>query len=213
MRRSVCIFLGMLMLVLVGCSNEALVEEQKSTLEAQRSMLKQLDQQIVELEETIKEKQKIIEQHEDEFSYLNTLSQSELEAYKLFAEEKKIEHLSQFSPEKIVLIYYHSVVIGDIDAIYTLTYNDGTLPELVTFQQTYTKEGLLMKDLNSAATFRYYHSIEVREENQTDKDAFVELRISYGKFNKSIIYGLKKEAGVWKMDMLPYFKGLEEKSQ
>ncbi|MGM0522904.1 MAG: hypothetical protein ACQER2_02515 [Bacillota bacterium] len=175
-------------------------------IEAQRRTLEQLDQQIVELEETVKEKQMIIEQHEADFSYLSDLSEAELEAYKLFREEKDTEHLSQFSPEKIVLIYYHSVVIGDIDAIYTLTYNDGTLPDLVTFQQTYTKEGLLMKDLNSAATFRYYHSIEVREEDQTDKDAFVEMRISYGKFNKSIIYGLEKESGIWKMDRRSNFK-------
>ena len=63
-----------------------------------------------------------------------------------------------------------------------------------------------MKDLNSAATFRYYHSIEVREEDQTDKDAFVEMRVSYGKFNKAIIYGLKKESGIWKMDKRSDFK-------
>jgi len=205
MRRSVCIFLGILMLVLVGCSNETL-EEQKNVIEAQSRMLEQLDQQIVELEETVKEKQRIIEQHEADFSYLNDLSEAELEAYKLFREEMDTEHLSQFSPEKIVLIYYHAVVIGDIDALYTLTYNDGTLPDLVTFQQSYTEEGMLMKDLNSAATFRYYHSIEVREEDKTDKDAFVEMRVSYGKFNKAIIYGLKKESGIWKMDKRSDFK-------
>lgn len=199
MRRSVCIFLGILILVLVGCSNET-VEEQKNVIEAQRRTIEQLDQQIVELEETVKEKQMIIEQHEADFSYLNDLSEAELEAYKLFREEMDTEHLLQFSPEKIVLIYYHAVVNGDMDAIYTLTYNDGTLPDLVTFQQSYTEEGMLMNDRNSAAIFRNYHSIKVREEDKTDKDAFVEMRVSYGKFNKSIIYGLKKESGIWKMD-------------
>lgn len=45
MRQSVCIFLGILMLVLVGCSNET-VEEQENVIEAQRRTLEQLDQQI-----------------------------------------------------------------------------------------------------------------------------------------------------------------------
>ncbi|MFS1518554.1 hypothetical protein V1503_19135 [Bacillus sp. SCS-151] len=193
MIKPIGVFFTVIILFLTGCNNEKSLLVEK---------LEQLNEKVVEVNNTIKEQQKVIDELNKEFSYLKDLSEKELDAYELFAQDKDIRKLLGFSPEKIVLIYFHSVVIDDIEALYSLTYDDGTLPDFSIFKQKYYQEGLHKKDLETTLDFRYYNSIEVSEENKTDNYASVEMSVDFGLFHPTVILGLKKENEIWKMDIL-----------
>ena len=155
LKQVIGVFLTVIILFMAGCDrDDTLIEEQQNQLKElskivelediikeQQNQLKELKGKIVELEDIINEQQKIIDDQNKEFSYLNGFTKEELEAYENFVQDKDTQHLLGLSPEKMMLIYYHSVVIGDVEAIYLLTYNDGTLPDLSTFRQKYYKEG------------------------------------------------------------------------
>lgn len=202
-------FLTILILVLVGCDHD----DDDILIEEQQEQLKELENQIVELEDTIKEQQKIIDEQNEEFSYLKEFTKKELDTYNKFTQDKDSQHLLGFSPEKIFLIYYHSVVINDVEAIYSLTYNDGTLPDLTTFRQEYYNEGLNYSELENTLKFRDYIFIKAREENKTENEVFVELNVGFGNYQSAIIYGLKKENEIWKMDILHLMEYLKEKNK
>ncbi|GAA0343644.1 hypothetical protein GCM10008967_37630 [Bacillus carboniphilus] len=132
--------LTVFILYLAGCDSA-----DDTLIKKQQNQLKALVDQIAKLEDIIKEKDKVLADQNKEFSYLNDLKKEEQEAYEQFAQDKDSQHLIGISPEKILLIYYHSVVIDDVEAIYKLTYDDGTLPDLSTFKQMYYKEGVEWK--------------------------------------------------------------------
>ncbi|MDX8365523.1 hypothetical protein [Cytobacillus sp. IB215665] len=139
-KQAISVFLMVIILFLTGCNNEI-----NSLIETQE----QLNEKVVEANKIIKEQQRVINELNKEFSYLKDLSETELDAYELFVQDKNMRHLLGFSPENIVLIYLHSVVIDDIEAIYSLTFDDGALPDFSTFKQKY-KEGLRKKDVETA---------------------------------------------------------------
>ena len=184
--------IGLLMiftLFLVACaSDKTLIDEQQERLK--------------ELEEIVNEKQKIIDEQNKEFSYIHDFTKEELEAYELFAQTKDIQHLPDLTPEKIVLIYYESVVLSDIEAIYALTYDDGTLTDLSTFSDAYNIGNLSKQDQERTIAFRYYDTIEIREENRNENEVEVEINVTFGQFSASNIHGLKKENDCWKMEIL-----------
>lgn len=191
------VFLTMITLLLAGCNSDDSV-----LVIDQHNELIELKDKIVELEETVKEQQKIINDHNKEFSYLMSLTERELKAYDRFYEEKDVQQLATLSPETIVLLYFHSVVIDDVEALYSLTYNDGTLTDLSTFKQKYYTEGLHKQNLETTLDFRYYNTIKVREESQTENEVAVEIGVNFGLFHPTAILGLKKDDGIWKMDLL-----------
>lgn len=180
---------------MTGCNNEAIIEEQQNKIE-------QLNNQILKYEDNIKEQQQIIDNHNKEFSYLNDFSKIELDAYKSFAEGKDTKHLLGFSLERVLLIYFHSVVIDDVEAIYSLTFNDGTIADLATFRHMYYTEGLHKKEVETVLDFRYYNTIKVREDNKSENEVAVEVSLNFGLYQSTEILGLKKEDGIWKMDIL-----------
>ncbi|RPF50387.1 hypothetical protein [Aquisalibacillus elongatus] len=193
MKQIISIFLVFTILILSGCTDESTEEQQNE--------LKELKGKIAELENTVDEQQKIINHDDREFSYLEGLTEAESEAYQRFVEDKGTQHLSDMSPEKIVLVYLHSVVKGDVEAIYSLTYDDGTLSDLVTFRQDYYNGGLHKKEIETTLDFRYYDSIKVRDENKTENQVAVEMSVDFGLYHHSVIYGLKKENEIWKMEL------------
>jgi len=84
--------------------------------------------------------EKAIDESIKDFSNLNDLSEEEKEAYQLFIENKELNHLKGFSPEHTVLVYLHSVVNSDTESIYSLTYHNGTSPELYEFERAFFNE-------------------------------------------------------------------------
>lgn len=105
----------------------------------------------------------------------------------------------------MTLLYFHLVSIDDINGLHAITFNDGTLPDVETFRQTYYDHHTDKKEMENALTFRNFDSIKVKEDTKTDTDVAVEINVSFGLYTSSIIYGLKKEMGVWKMDILHFF--------
>lgn len=185
-------------LLMVGCNDDVLVEHQNE--------LEELREQKNELEEIIENQQQIIEQHDtNEFSYLEGFTESELKAYEDFFEDKDVKHLKDYSPTSIVLVYFHSVVIGDTEAIYSLTFNDDNLPDISTFKEKYYSGNMHKHLLETTLDFRYYDSIEVKEANDPENEIAVEIGVSFGLFHSKEVLGLKNENGIWKMDILHLF--------
>ncbi|KQL33702.1 hypothetical protein [Psychrobacillus sp. FJAT-21963] len=131
------------------------------------------------------------------------MSEEELKSYELFGKEYDTNYLKGFSPEKIILIYIHSAVIDDIEAIYSLTYIDGELPDFDTFKEKYYKN-LNISNLEIALDFRYYDSIKIKQEDSNG--ILVELMVNYGRYTVSTLMGLKKENDIWKIELSDLFK-------
>ncbi|QOR64983.1 hypothetical protein IM538_14160 [Cytobacillus suaedae] len=207
MKQLMSVVLTVIILFLVGCNND------KSVIEEHQNQLKELENEIAELKGIVKEQEKTINDQNKEFSYLNDLTKEEVELYEQFTQDKNPQHLLGISPEKILLVYYHSVVIGDVEAIYSLIYDDGTLPDLSTFRQKYYKEGLYNSEQESTVDFRYYNSIKVREDNKKENEVVVEMNVSLGIFQSTIVYMLKKQNDIWKIDILHLMENFEEKKE
>lgn len=137
-----------------------------------------------------------IDDSQEEFSYLTDLSEDELKSYTLFTKTYDTNYLKDFSPEKIMLIYIHSAVIDDIEAIYSLAYIGGELPDFDVFKKNYY-QNLYLFNSEIALDFRYYDSIKVQQED--DNGLLVELMVSFGKFTAATYVELKKENDIWKI--------------
>lgn len=137
------------------------------------------------------------------FTYLEDLTEAEKDAYDQFSLDKEIGHLAEFPPEKILLVYLHSVVMDEIENLYYLTYNDGTLPDYTSFRDRYYSSGLHQKEQETILDYRYYDSIQTLEENPNYEGISVEIKAVIGSYFRLTVYNLKEENGVWKMDLLP----------
>ncbi|MCC5911670.1 MAG: hypothetical protein JJT76_14690 [Clostridiaceae bacterium] len=182
------IILATSLLLIMGCTtiNNDEVQENNN------------NQDSVEKNEEV---EKINKDNGEEFSYLNNLSEEALQTYATFYKDKDIKHLKYFPPEKIKLIYIHSVVIDDIEAIYALTYNNGELPNFSVFKRKYY-DNLLKSNLEMALEFRHYDSIEVMENTEENGQVGVAMKASIGNFTASVLSSLKKDSDGWKMDIL-----------
>ncbi|MCC5895555.1 MAG: hypothetical protein JJU16_08865 [Alkalibacterium sp.] len=116
--------------------------------------------------------------------------------------KKNPDYLTHFSPEGIVLLYLHSISLSDWETIYSLTYDDGTLPDLAEFNELYYDSPFITAENDSTLIYRYFTQLETRPENQTDEEVLVELSVSMGINHYTVVYGLKKESSMWKMDIL-----------
>lgn len=182
--------------LLLGCSfnNTSSPNNQQET----EALIEELTEEISHLKEIIETQEERIHYLES-FSYLQDFTIQELNAYELFLNDYDVTHLRDFSPEKIVLLYYQSIVDLDLEAIYAFTYDGDTLPEYPIFaDQFYSSEHYQLTN-NSIFTFRNYDSIQIREENQTDDHVNVEIDISNGAHQMIEIFELQKENNQWKL--------------
>lgn len=136
-----------------------------------------------------------------EFTYLEDLQEEKLEKYGQFLNDGNTNHLIDFTPEQIVLIYMNLVMNDNFDRIYALTYDEGQLPSLDVFKDEYTmflSNGL--KD--NYLQYRFYDSIKIDENSKIEDDiATVVITIGFGSTRQSVAYGLKKEENIWKMGL------------
>jgi len=137
-----------------------------------------------------------IDDSEEEFSYLTDFSEEELKSYKRFIMEYDTNYLKEFSPEKIMLLYIHSAVIDDLEAIYSLAYIEEGLPNFDTFKKQYY-QNLKNSNLEMSLDFRYYDTIQIKQED--GNGLLVEITVIFGKFTASTFVELKKENDIWKI--------------
>jgi hypothetical protein len=141
-------------------------------------------------------------------SYLKMLPNERIKQYELFVSDKDSGHLQSFSPEEILLIYIHASDMGDVEVIYALAYDNGVLPDLITFRNEYNKY-LSKSAQDMVLKFRYYDSIKVNEDTVKLNEVGVEISISTESSRETTLYGLKKEGDIWKIDIyqqIEYFK-------
>ncbi len=179
--------------VLVGCSIDEV-----STKAEQTIGLEELTAENEKLKEINSALEKEIEQLEN-FSYLQDFSTDEIQAYESFLETGDVNNLETFPPEKVLLLYYHSLSIDDTETIYAITFDDGTLPDFATFSDQMNTSNFMQNEKQSVLLFRHYDSIQIREENQTEDHVNVELSISYGSHQHTRIYEVQKENNQWKI--------------
>lgn len=185
---SLFLFLASLLLI-TGCTlrnSEEIYETKKENVNGI------VDEKVLKIADSV-----------EEFSYLTDLSEEELKSYERFTKEYQTNYLKGFSPEKILLIYIHSAVIDDIEAIYSLAYIEGEPPNFEIFKEKYYKN-LNISNMEIALDFRYYDSIKVKQEE--NNGLLVELMVSYGKFTASTLMELKKENNIWKIVLPELFK-------
>lgn len=113
--------------LLVGCTAT------DDAAEGYENEINQLTEEVTELKTVIAAQEDKIDSLEN-FSYLNDFTEEELKAYDLFLEEYDVTQLKNYSPEKIVLLYLHSLATGDVDTIHAIAYDGGTLTDLDTLE-------------------------------------------------------------------------------
>jgi hypothetical protein len=135
-----------------------------------------------------------------DFTYLEKLPVEKLEKYNLFLEDGNTNHLTDFKPEQIVLIYMNLVLKHNVDKLYALTYDNGQLPSLDIFinEYDYYLSPLLNDDY---LTYRFYDAISVDKATRKKDELVVKMDIMYGTTTQGITYNLKKDNDVWKMDL------------
>ncbi|HHW36268.1 MAG TPA: hypothetical protein GXX18_03100 [Bacillales bacterium] len=138
---------------------------------------------------------------EYEFTYLEDLPKDKIEQYNRFLEDGNANHLIDFTPEQIVLIYLNLVLREEVEKIYILTADYGQLPTLDIFKDEYYR--YLSSDLHEDyLKYRFFDSIAVVDETKADEDiVVVKMEIIYGSVSQGIAYALMKENNIWKMDL------------
>ena len=71
-------------------------------------------------------------------------------------------------------------------------------------------EYFLHSDLDMTIRYRYYNQIEVDQDSVTDDESGVVMTVRLGTYTDSTYFGLKKDEGVWKLDLYPL---MEQKTQ
>lgn len=160
--------------------------------------INQLTEEVAELKTVIAAQEGKIDSLEN-FSFLNDFSEVELRAYDRFLEDNDVTHLKDYSPEKIVLLYLHSLANGDVQTIHAIAFDDGTLPDLDSFREKVHSVDSPLDAHDIVMTYSNYDSIEVREENKTADSVGVEMIASTDIHTSAIIYEVKKENDQWKI--------------
>lgn len=192
MHKKILIPALLMSVVLIGCTTN---EEDTNKLEDE---MNQLTEEVSELTKKVVQQEQEISKL-DNFSYLNDFTEEELTAYEQFIEDSDGTHLKHYTPENIVLLYLHSLTIGDIDTIHAITFDGGTLPDLDEFRDKVNDNDTNIKIHSAVFTNQSYDSIDVRDENKTEDSVGVEITASVGIHTSTTVYELKKENGQWKI--------------
>jgi hypothetical protein len=168
-------------------------------------------QESVDTNDTKENIVEINKDHTQDFSYLKMLPNERIKQYELFVSDKDSRHLQSFSPEEILLIYIHASDKGDVEVIYALSYDNGVLPDLITFRNEYNKY-LSKSAQDMVLKFRYYDSIKVNEDTVKLNEVGVEISVSTESSRETTLYGLKKEEDIWKMDIYQQIECFKDKA-
>ncbi|WMT43281.1 hypothetical protein RE628_14130 [Paenibacillus sp. D2_2] len=145
------------------------------------------------------------EEYIEKFSYLKQLSLEKQEAFTRFKDKRNLQYLYNFTPEDMVLVYLHCLSISDPDLIYTITLNEGQLPDQDKFRKDYF-EYASNYDSETAVHYRYYDSIKVDESTAEENKVTVLITVSIESMTHTMALGLQKEDQVWKLDIYPMIK-------
>lgn len=204
-----CIAIGLAAAALSGCSAAENNAEETADSEVLQATLSEQEEKIAEqvskieaLESELDDKDEKINNLSRDFTYLSAFSVAEEESYQRFLETDDTRHLTNLSPEKITLLYYHALTENDLETLYTLTYDNGSLRSFDEFKQLYHDSGFRMKAKDSTVRYRDYDSIQSRDDDRTEEYVTVEIKGHFRTYGFSTLYGLKKEDGIWKMDIL-----------
>ncbi|SFC45178.1 hypothetical protein SAMN04488102_10737 [Alkalibacterium subtropicum] len=203
------VVIGLAATALSGCSAADNSAEEttdsevlQATLTAQEEIIAAQASKIEALESELYEKEVKIDKLSRDFTYLSAFSALEEEAYQRFLETDETRHLTDLSPEKITLLYYHAITENDLETLYTLTYDNGSLPSFDGFKQLYLDSDYMMSAKDSTVRYRNYDSVRSRDDDRTEEYVTVEIKGHFRTYGFSTLYGLKKEDGIWKMDTL-----------
>lgn len=191
------------LILLVACdADDEVAEDDAAKISQLEETVAASQVKIEALESTVAKNNELIENRSAEFSYLSELAEADLEAYNTFLEDYDTKVLENYSPENILLLYFHSVVMSDWEAIYELTYDGGGLPDRDEFNEVFYTAYNTQSMLESALDYRYYDTLEARSDTQSEDDVSVEISVAIGISRFSTVYGLKRENDIWKMDVL-----------
>lgn len=186
--------------LLVGCTNT-----DDDAAEVYKNEINQLTEEVAELKTVVAAQEDKIDSLEN-FSFLNDFTEEELKAYDLFLEEYDVTHLKDYSPEKIVLLYLHSLATVDVETIHAIAFDGGTLPDLDSFREKFNAVDSPLDGHDVVITYRNYDSIKIREEYKTEDSVNVEITVSIDIHESAIIFGVKKENDQWKMNIQHLFE-------
>lgn len=190
MKRIFLIVLLGVFLIATGCTSVNTINDKEKKIENEISLTKIIKNSPVT---------PIIDNKYD-FTYLEELPEDKVERYNFFLEDGNTNHLTDFTPEQIVLIYMNLVLENKVDKLYALTYDNGQLPSLDKFINEYDQ--YLSPYLNEDyLKYRFYDSIAVDKETRKKEELVVKIKIIYGITTQGVTYGLKKDNNVWKMDL------------
>lgn len=185
--------------LLVGCTN---IDDEVAVYEKE---ICQLTEEVAELKIVVAAQ----EDHTDSlesFSFLSDFTEEELKAYNIFLEEFDVSHLKDYSPEKIVLLYLHSLATGDVHTIHTIAFDGGRLPDLDSFREKVHSTDSPLDGHDVVITYRNYDSIKIREEQKTEDSVHVEITASIDIHESAIVFGVQKENDQWKIDIQHLFE-------
>jgi len=172
----------------------------------QLESLKPLDNQITE----VNEKNESAEvDNADRFSYLEELPLEKQEALSKFVEERDIQHLYDFSPVDMAIVYLYCLSLSDPYLLYAITYDAGLLPDQDTFREEYF-EYAANHDSDIAVHYRHYDSIEAHEDPVEANKVTVLVKAGVGIITHSLALGLQKEDRLWKLDIYHVIKSYKE---
>ncbi|GAA0353488.1 hypothetical protein GCM10008932_03190 [Alkalibacterium iburiense] len=192
MTKLAIINLSFILLLLSGCTATNTQEgSSNEEIAALTREIATLNQELAKFETLSKES--------EAFSYLNDLTDQELHQYQLFLKERDIDYLKDFSPEKVVLLYFESIVTDDMETIYAITYDGGRLSGYSDFTEQFYTSDLSHNEKESVLDFRYYDTLTLLEENETGDQAVVEISVSIGSFQSVRWVELQKENNQWKL--------------
>lgn len=181
-------------LSLVGCSNT------DGATKNQQDEIDRLTEEVIELKEVIANQGSNTNETE-EFTYLREFTEEDMASYQLFLEDYDVTHLSGFTPENILLLYFHSIAISDIDMTYAIAYDGGTLPEIETFKERFYAQGNSQEQHDAVIQYKDYDTVKVLDINKTEDSQTVEITASIGTHGSSNLYEVEKEDGQWKMSI------------
>lgn len=188
-----CLLSGLLLLV--ACQSNSDSEVGDTTHAAYQAEIEELERDNAALKASITQLQK-----PQAFSYLEQLPEDKRGLYQQFLETEALTHLTNFSPEEMLLVFLHSVATGADRAVYLISYDDGSLPNEAEFQELYHQD-FYKEHLDVALDFRYYHTLAVEERQSTKTMKLVKMDVSFELFSASIFYGFKAQDQLWKIDL------------